>query len=189
MKRARKGRLVTAREPNGRIQREKDTAPSEIRRLREAALSGLRDSRWGTELGRLCLIGRIDDQQLAAGLRWAEYADRYRQALLSPSPDPKAIAYEHRGAGHSIDPDSPEGQKEMRRHCRAVASFIDAATALKAHSAKSMSVIREVCEGNKAAVGHEQIMLLSSGLTVLSDFWGLTGKSKSRHLGAIAPAT
>jgi hypothetical protein len=44
---------LARREPNGRVQcQEPDISPGEVRRLRDAALRGLRDAEWASELGR-----------------------------------------------------------------------------------------------------------------------------------------
>lgn len=164
---------LAQREPNGRPQREQQLpAPSEIRRLRDAALAGMRDPTWGTEIGRLYLVGKITSTMFAAGKRWAELASQYSHALCSPSPDPKAISLDRTGA-HHVDPDSPEGRKEARRHARAVASFIDAHVALKTHGTGSERIVRSVCERGEMPTGHQEIIALSGGLARLADFWGL----------------
>lgn len=70
------------REPNGRIARDfrrqlDGPAPGDVRRLRDAALRGLRDAEWGTEPGRLYLVGRLTEARYAAlkrvGQVWAAY--------------------------------------------------------------------------------------------------------------------
>jgi hypothetical protein len=167
------------REPNGRIQREAQLPPpSEVRRLRDAALSGMRDPTWGTELGRLYLVGKITASMYAAGKKWGEFSTMYSQALLSPCPDPKAICLDRAG-GESPDPDSYEGRREARRHQRAVTSFIDARAALNTDSAGSERVVRSICERDQMVIGHENLILLNRGLKVLVEFWGLTDSRKS----------
>ncbi len=164
---------MAQREPNGRIQRVQLPPASEVRRLRDAALSGMRDPLWGTELGRLHLGGKITAAMLAAGRQWGESASKYHQALQSPSPDPKAINFNRGAGGEAIDPDSPEGRKEARRHARAVQSFIDAHVALTTTSAASERVVRLVCERNEMLTGHEGLIALTNGLSTLADFWGM----------------
>lgn len=172
-------KALARREPNGRIQRDPPLPPpSEVRRLRDAALSGMRDPTWGTELGRLYLVGKITATMYAAGKRWGEMASLYSQALQSPCPDPKAICFDRSG-GTSPDPDSHEGRREARRHERAVTSFIDAHAALKTHSAGSEIVVRSMCERNEMLPGHESLLRLTGGLSVLAGFWGLTDSRKS----------
>lgn len=170
---------LSQREPNGRIQRVPQLPPaSEVRRLRDAALAGMRDPMWGTELGRLYLVGKINTSMYAAGKRWAELSVRYSQALCSPSPDPKAVLFDKAG-GESPDPDSYEGRKEARRHEKAVASFIDAHVALMSASAASERAVRLTCERDSILVGHEALLSLLVGLSVLAGFWGLTESRKS----------
>lgn len=169
---------LAEREPNGRIQRVPTISPGEVRRLRDAAVSGLRDPMWGTELGRLHLTGRINSAQFAAGKQWSEYAAQYSQAMLSPNPDPKAIALDAMGS-EPIDPDSHAGRKEARRHERSVASFIDARVALQKTLGTSERILRHVCERNEMVSGHFEVLSLACGLTALADFWGLTRTHKS----------
>jgi len=170
---------MAKREPNGRIQREPQLPPpSEVRRLRDAALSGMRDPTWGTELGRLYLVGKITATMYAAGKRWGEMASQYSQALCSPSPDPKAVCFDRSG-GESPDPDSYEGRREARRHQRAIASFIDAHAALQTNQPGSERLIRSMCERNEMLLGHESLLSLSRGLSELAGFWGLTDLRKS----------
>jgi hypothetical protein len=175
---------MAKREPNGRIQRVQEESPTEVRRLRDAALSGMRDPVWGTELGRLYLVGKINSTMFAAGKKWAEMASKYGEALLSPTPDPKAMCLDRAG-GSPIDPDSYEGKKEVRRHIRAVESFVDAYAALKSTSLSGFApstttgIVRSVCERNEMLPGHWGLLALCGGLSTLALFWGLTDSRKS----------
>lgn len=163
---------MAKREPNGRAQRDPQHSPSEIKRLRDAALAGMRDPLWGTEIGRLYLSSKITATMFAAGKRWAELATQYSQALCSPSPDPRAVNLDRSGS-HHVDPDSPEGRREARRHARAVASFIDAHAALKSHNTASERLVRATCERGQTIAGHADLLFLASGLDRLAAFWGL----------------
>jgi len=168
---------LAQREPNGRAQRTAQLpAPSEVKRLRDAALAGMRDPLWGTEIGRLFLAGKITSTMFAAGKRWAELASQYSQALCSPAPDPKAISLERAPSSTSHDPDSPEGRKEARRHARAVASFVDAHIALKDHGPATARIVRATCERGETITGHQELIALTSGLDRLAQFWGLTNQ-------------
>lgn len=138
----------------------------------------MRDPTWGTEIGRLYLVGKISSAMFAAGKQWGEYAARYSQALCSPSPDPKAVNWDRMG-GEAPDPDTAEGRKEARRHARAVQSFIDASVALKHAGSRSERIVRMVCERDQMLAGHENLIALSVGLSTLSGFWGLTDSRKS----------
>jgi hypothetical protein len=172
-------KALAQREPNGRVQREPQLPPpSEVRRLRDAALAGMRDATWGTELGRLYLVGKITAPMYAAGRRWAELASNYSHALCAPASDPKAICLDRAG-GSPLDPDSHEGRKEARRHERTVASFIDAHAKLKTLSLFSERVVRSTCERDEMLIGHEALLAFSGGLSALADFWGLTDSRKS----------
>lgn len=177
-------RKVTAlREASGKVQRQPPLPnPGEAKRLRDAALAGMRDPLWGTELGRLHLAGKISFLQLSAGKQWAEYAMRYSQALCSPPPDPRAIALGQASGRSEVDPDSYEGRREARRHIRAVESFVDAAAALRTDHAASVNIVRTVCERDETIAGHQDLIRLASGLQALVDFWGLTEAGKSRHV-------
>jgi hypothetical protein len=168
---------MAQREPNGRAQRAPQLpAPSEVKRLRDAALAGMRDPLWGTEIGRLYLAGKLTSTMFAAGKRWSELASQYSQALCSPSPDPKAISLERSAGGNSHDPDSPDGRKEARRHARAVASFIDAHVALKDHGPAAARIVRSTCERGETITGHQDLIALTGGLERLAQFWGLTNQ-------------
>jgi hypothetical protein len=138
----------------------------------------MRDPLWGTELGRLYLVGKITSAMYAAGKRWGELSAMYTSALCSPSPDPKAVCFDRAG-GESPDPDSYEGRKQVRRHQRAVASFIDAHVALKAASVAAERIVRSMCERDEILIGHDGLMSLSVGLSTLAGFWGLTDSRKS----------
>lgn len=170
---------LAEREPNGRIQRgPQPLGAGEVKRLRDAALSGMRDLTWGTELGRLYLASKVTSIGFAAGKRWAEQAAQYSEALCSPPADPRAMDF-NRSGGTPPDPDSHEGRKEARRHERAVASFIDAHAALKSTSGAAERAVRLVCERDQMVVGHDGLLSLISGLNALADFWGLTHPRKS----------
>lgn len=170
---------LAEREPNGRAQRgPQPLGAGEVKRLRDAALTGMRDPTWGTEIGRLYLASKITSVGFAAGKRWAEQAAQYSQALCSPAPDPRAMDF-NRSGGSPPDPDSYEGRKEARRHERAVASFIDAHAALKSTSMAAERAVRLVCERDQMIVGYDGLLSLVCGLTALADFWGLTESRKS----------
>jgi hypothetical protein len=171
-------KALAEREPNGRVQRVSLLGTGEVKRLRDAAMSGMRDPMWGTELGRLHLVGKITAEQFAAGKKWGEFAANYSQALCSPAPDPKAVCWESMG-GEPPDPDSPEGRKEARRHVRSVQSFQDAHAALKTTAGASERILRQVCERGEMLCGHAELLSLICGLNGLAHFWGLTDSRKS----------
>jgi hypothetical protein len=180
---SKKGLLVPVREPNGRLSRatshEIDAkSPAEIRRLRDAAVAGMRDPEWGTEIGRLFLDGRLDAALFEAGKRWARLAVACRAAIAAPRQLPGASAFVEKSGGHDADPDSDEGRKRAARDRQIVAEFMEAHAVLKGAGALSESVVRNVCEDNKAIGGHGQMLALTSGLSWLAQHWGWTGARK-----------
>lgn len=170
-------RALKLREPNGRIQRERETAPAEIRRLREAALAGLRDPLWGTELGRLYLEGKITESQMAAGKKWMALAAQFKQAIQSPMEFPEMANFD-RTKGGSSDPDSDAGRAQAQFHRDVAERFREAHACLLMLSGAE-SVVRSVCERDQAPVGYQALKALAFGLSVLVDHWQLTAGSKS----------
>ena len=82
-------KTLARREPNGQPKRSLNResagpSPTEISRLRDAALAGMKDPIWGTQLGILHLSGKLTNSQLAAGKRWAELARDYSAAVGAP---------------------------------------------------------------------------------------------------------
>ena len=175
----RKSRLVTAREPNGRIQREgrEDTAPTEVRRLRDAALRGMRDPEWGTELGRLYLEGALTGAQYAAGKRWREEAAEYRQAIgIFPV---RSASLERGSHGHDVDPDSEEGQKQATRERNGAERYFAAESWLVLHAGElSARVVRCLCEHDEMFCGWPEHQALRKGLSSLVDHYNLTREQK-----------
>ncbi len=173
----RKNRLVTAREPNGRIQREeREPAPNEIRRLRDAALRGLRDPEWGTELGRLYLEAAITAAMYAAGKRWREQAAEYRQAIgVFPV---RSASLERGSHGHDIDPDSEEGQKQAQREANGAERFFAAHAALTSAGVVAESVVSRICEEDGMLCGWVDRQSLRKGLSALVDHYNLTRAEK-----------
>lgn len=165
------------REPNGRHQREKSPAPTQVKRLRDAALAGMTQPEWGTELGRLFLNDVITDAMYAAGKRWREWAATFHKAI---GVFPVRSASPQTGrAGSPPDPDSPEGQKIARRESDAAERFFAAHAALTAAGAREERIVRALCERNEAPCGFEELMRLRKGLLALVSHWDLTSTGKS----------
>ncbi len=175
----RKNRLVTAREPNGRIQREeREPAPTEVRRIRDAALRGLRDPEWGSELGRLYLQGIITDSMYAAGKRWREHATEYRQAIgIFPV---KSASLERGSHSTSADPDSDEGNKQAERERNAAERFMEAHAILVFMGQGTESIIRRLCEDDLSLAGMVELKKARYGLSRLADHYNLHGRLTSR---------
>ncbi len=172
-----RNRLVTAREPNGRIQREHDLAPSEVRRLRDAALRGLRDAEWGTELGRLYLEGSLTGAMYAAGKRWREHAGDYRQAIgIFPV---RSASLERGSRGTPPDPDSEEGSNQAQREANAVERFFEAHAALVAAGMGAEHAVRRLCEDDASLCGVYELNKAKDGLSALARHYNLTNQGKS----------
>lgn len=180
MKKTRKG--VKSREPNGRPQRERHDSPTEVRRLRDAALSGMRDPEWGTELGRLFLVGKVTPEEFAAGKRWAKLSAAYSIALQSPAPDPQAMNPEGGGQTCPPDPDSHEGRAEAERHRRAKEAYLTADAALLLLGSPRHRAVKMVCDRNQPLSDYQQLLDLKAGLFGLSERWNLTSVSKSPNV-------
>lgn len=169
-------RQVTAREPSGRPQREREYSPGEIRRLRDAAMSGLRDAEWGTELGRLYLEKHIDDGMYAAGRRWREQAHKYRSTLgVFPV---RSAKLEVGSRGTEPDPDSEEGQQIARRERAAMEQFMGAHAELVAAGGTIALIVRMACEEDEPITTVLGRLALNHGLSLLARHYGLTDKAK-----------
>lgn len=178
----RKTKLVQVREPNGRSQRstdEKEYAPTRVRRLLDASMTGMADAEWGTPLGRLYVRRKVTAPMYAAGKRWAERVVKYHSAINAPPPDPKALAIGGGGHGKDPDPDSDEGQKRVKRDADAVTDFMAAHSVLVAAGKLPEHEVRRVCEHGAEPDGHEGLLALNRGLLWLAEYWGLTNQRKS----------
>jgi hypothetical protein len=173
---ASKRKRLAIREPNGkpsRAGREREYPPAQVKRLREAALSGLRDPEWGTELGRLLLNGVITDAMYAAGKRWAELAARYKNVLgIFPI---KSSSAEGGSWGHQPDPDSPRGQEIAKADRNSMEAYFEAEAALVMHMGPGvLPMVRSVCEEGQIPGGYYEVLNLRIGLLKLVTHWGLT---------------
>lgn len=180
----RKRNSLIKREPSGRPSRSdpnapKACAPAEVRRLRDAALAQMQDHKWGTELGRLFLNGKISAPCFAAGTRWAELVASYRNALSAPQPSPKAASIERQGHTQPIDPDSESGAKRVEIDRQTVLDFTDAHRVLTSLGMLAEQAVRSACERGEPVLGHYALEALNRGLVGLSGHWGLTVTTKS----------
>ncbi len=177
----RKNRLVYVREPNGRLSRAgkpKEFAPAEIRRLREAALIGMRDAHWGTELGRLFLTAAISEEMYAVGRWWGEMAAKYQSAINAPVPFPKSASLDIGRGNQSADPDSEAGQLEAKRHRGAALTFLEAHAALLGAGMLAERAVRRLCEENVPLSGAEELESARRGLLWVAKHRGLTEQRK-----------
>ena len=162
---------------SGDLVREVETAPMAIRRLHDAAVAGMADARWGTEIGRLYLVRRITSEQFAAGSRWAELASRHSAAIGSRATLASPSDF-NRSRGTPVDPDSEAGEAEARRHLRDMDRYQKALVVLARHGQAVTQAIRRLCEEDLhlsfLEFGHALF-----GLNELAIHFGLTGGGKS----------
>ena len=163
-------KTLARREPNGKPQRHRDSGPSptEISRLRDAALAGMKDPIWGTQLGILHLSGKLTNSQLAAGKRWAELARDYSAAVGAPR-GPRSAALEASG-GSAVDPDSARGLREARRHSQIIHGYLAALETLARASSLARAAVVLVCEQDAHPIPTD-LVALKSGLDALTAFW------------------
>jgi hypothetical protein len=183
----RKTRLVQVREPSGRPSRAQDDhgrnyGPTEVRRLRDAALRGLRDAEWGTELGALFLEKKITGEMYGAGKWWADTAALYHSALDAPSPSPKALSVERGAQGSQPDTDSDEGRRRAAKDRQAVKDFREAHAVLRGGGLLAEWHVRALCEENIRPLGALEMEVTIRGLAWLAQ-WRIDKQEKSSHNG------
>jgi hypothetical protein len=159
----------------------KSYGAAEVRRLRDAAMVGLRDEEWGTELGQLFLEGKITGAMYGAGKWWRSRAARYYLAINAPPPAPRAISLELRSGSTGPDPDSEEGQNQTKWDRAAVEDFQEAHAILLGAGALSEKYIRDLCEQNIRPFGTEALMAVSRGLEWLAEYRQLTNQQKGAY--------
>lgn len=179
-----KSTLFLVREPNGRRSRSQNQepeacSPAQVRRLRDAAVAGMCDAEWGTELGRLFLQGKISAPQYAAGKWWAGLAVRARKAIDAPKEAPTKSAFVKGLGGHDPDPDSEAGQQQAARDREAVMEFMAAHGALIGAGMLAERAVRMVCEDRKTVETHLQLLSLGRGLEWLHEYRDLTQRTKN----------
>ncbi len=166
----RKHRLVKARTPSGQLSRagrEREFPPTQVKRLRDAAMAGLRDPEWGTELGRLYLEGTITASMYAAGKDWREKAAKYVKSL-GHFPVRTILPESHRGS-LPPDPDTAEGQKQARREADAMERFFEAHHVLISAGKLAEATVRALCEHNEGPCGMAELIALRNGLSALAE--------------------
>lgn len=168
------------REPSGRNQREPEYSPVEVRRLRDAAMTGLRDEQWGTELGRYYLFQSITHGMYAAGKWWARLAERYQQAVAVPGQKPLVL---ERGSRSSPpDPESQAGVAQTERDLETEEEFKDALKALTDAGPVALRVVRNLCEQDQGPDGYHEFLNLRIGLLKLAEWRDLTNRPKSPNV-------
>lgn len=167
------------REPNGRLSRAAQKivgadSVGEIKRLREAALSGMRDRLWGTQLGRLWLEGKITPHQFRAGQQWEALIGKWRAIHCGPRFNPKAglsNLFRVSGGGVSV------GEFVADPHEAMVTVMVDEVINSfdRGVADPTLIAVRECVELDLAPVGFGGKLLLDDGLNRLADFWRVEG--------------
>jgi hypothetical protein len=165
------GRIISRRDP-------KLLGPNEVRRLVDAAATGLRDSVWCSMLGRMHLTGKITSAQFAAGKRWTTLVADYAVACQAPPP-PRTRSLDASG-GTPADPDSAAGVREARRHERASAAYLEGRHVLRLAGAAAERVVDSVCVQDQAPAGFHELDALRAGLQALSTWWSARRKAGPR---------
>ena len=163
---------------SGDLVREVETPPIAIRRLRDAALAGMHDHRWGTEIGRLYLAGRLTSEQFAAGCRWADLVTRHSAALCSRAGLVSPSDF-NSSRGTSVDPDSERGEMEAKRHLKDLERYQKALVVLARHGHAVRSAIQRLCEDD-LHISFLEIGHVLFGLNELAGPCGLTTKLRHR---------
>lgn len=179
-----KAKIVPVREPSNRPSRAADElgrqyGPAEVRRLRDAAVKGLRDPEWGTELGQIYLERKITAEMYGAGKWWRDMAARYATAINAPPASPKALSLDRGSMGTDIDPESEEGAKRASRDRTAVRDFLEAHAVLLGAGVISERYVRDLCEHDHRPFGAYAMEATTRGLQWLADWRGLTSRGKS----------
>ena len=135
----------------------------------------MRDSTWGSALGRLYLTGRLTSSDFAAGKHWNSLVTDY-STCRSPTP-PRTLQLDAVG-GTPADPDSDVGAREALRHRRATAAFLDGRHALRLAGAAAERAAADVCERDCVPVGPIELEALRTGLRSLSTWWSTKRKAR-----------
>jgi hypothetical protein len=162
-------RKIQARTPSGQLSRagrQREFPPTQVKRLRDAAMSGLRDPEWGTELGRLYLEGTITAEMYAAGKDWREKAAKYVNTL-GHFPV-RSLLMENRGGSPPPDPDTAEGEKRARREANAMERFFEAHAVLLSSGKMAEATVRRLCEHDEGPCGIVELTALRRGLSALA---------------------
>lgn len=156
-----------------------DYPPTQVKRLRDAAMIGMENPLWGSELGRLFLNRSITGPMLAAGKRWARVAARY-QIAIDGKPSLKSAALERGAPAEPPDPDSEEGEEISRRDRDALKAMKGARGALLLAGKRAEAVVRAVVERDEA-IGQYEVSDLKRGLDALAIHWEFNKPSGGRQ--------
>lgn len=160
------------REPNGKPKREKqqhEPSPAEVKRLRLAALMGLRDAVWSSVLGYLYMSTKINEEQFHAGDRWIMLARRYHRVMKGPG-EPRTAALLRVRASNSR---MMESFSEQLSDETARKGYEDALVAVRsgARGPLRLQAIMRVCEHDLMPTGQEQLDDLKGAFDTLRNAW------------------
>ena len=129
-------------------------------------------------LGRLYLGSKITSSEYAAGKRWRELVANYSIACRSPSP-PRTLSLDAVG-GMPTDPDTATGAKEVARHERASAAYLEGRHVLRLAGPDAERVVDDVCARDCALAGFGELNALRAGLQALAALWSAKRKASAR---------
>jgi hypothetical protein len=153
-------------------------SPAETRRLFNAMLHGIRDSAYGSEIGRLYLVGKLTSAEVSIAKRWCELVTAYSSAMRGPK-RPATVLLDDAG-GTPSDPSSEIGIKEAKKHERAVANWIEGRDALRKAGRGVEAVVDDVVVHDRARPGFDELAALKAGLHALSSQWSSARKKAAR---------
>lgn len=169
-----KARLVSRREPNGRIAREAaeaaQYAPTAVRRLMDAAVRSAHLEEWGTELGRLALEQKITAEMYGAGRWWAQMAADYRRVIGASALAVRGVSMERGSRFAPPDVDSAIGMEIATKDRQIVKAFARAYDALKATGPLATMTVRALCEEDRSPNGVFEFDALKDGLRALAGY-------------------
>jgi hypothetical protein len=164
------------RTASGRLSRaaeRKEYAPTLIRRARDAAFHRYGDKRWGTELGRMYLIGNLQEHHVAAGERWATLMAKFHAAIDAPPTNARTANLQIGLHAAHPDPDSDLGQLLAQTEIGVVKRLRKAHDALLQAGSSSEKTVRALCERD-VSIGWWLYPALTAGLQRLAEHWHLT---------------
>lgn len=169
----RKKRTVP-RTPSGAISRAralifKETDPTHLVRLRDAAVQSVANPLFGSELGRLHMSGIINAIQLSAGQKWTRIFQLYQRIIGAKQIHPQSLQLG--AASHDPDPESEGGKKQTDLEMVIRAEYDGAIKAI-GHGSEREKVLRHLADDQ--AIPYFERQHAICGLNRLADFYRLT---------------
>jgi hypothetical protein len=168
------------RKPCGRIRSIPSAeilSPTEMKRLFDGAVLGLRDQAWATTAGRLFLVGKLTSTQFSTARRWSELTASYSIACGSPQ-QPHSMPLEVGIKGAPVDPDTAGGLRQARADTRAMTAFLEGKSVLKLAGRTVEDVVDAVVIHDQMPAGLYQLDALKTGLQSLSAAWAAKRKPR-----------